>query len=103
MIDLLELPPHSFPVVGLCVGHVDKPAQVKPRLPMETFRHNERYHRQGIAEAITAYDATLLQYWKSIGHAEPKAWSKNTAEAYQQASLRPVKAVLQKQGIAPER
>jgi FMN reductase [NAD(P)H] len=103
MIDLLELPPHSFPVVGLCVGHVNQPARQKPRLPMEVFRHDERYHKEGIAEAIAAYDVALLQYWKDINHADPKAWSKNTAETYQQSSLRPVKAALQKQGITYER
>ncbi len=103
MIELLELPPHSFPLVGMCVGHVTQPARQKPRLPMEVFRHDERYHREGIAEAIAAYDATLLQYGKEIGQVDPKTWSKATADAYQHASMRPVKAALQKQGFTHER
>jgi FMN reductase [NAD(P)H] len=103
MIDLLELPPHSFPVVGLTIGHVDQPAFQKPRLPMEAFRHDERYHPEGIQEAITAYDATLLEYWKHIGRADGKAWSKNTAEAYQQQSRRQVKSAMAKQGLTQAR
>ena len=103
IIDLLELPPHSFPLVGMCVGHVDQPAKQKPRLPMEVFRHDERYHHEGIAEAIAAYDAIFLQYGKDAGQANAKTWSKGTVEAYQYADGRPVKSVLQKQGFTLER
>ena len=103
MIDLLELPPRSFPVVGLSIGHVDQPACQKPRLPMQVFRHDERYHTEGIPEAIAAYDAILLDHWKRIGRADGKAWSRNTAEAYQQLSRRQVKSVLEKQGLTHDK
>jgi len=103
IIDFLELPPNSFPLVGMCVGHVDQPAKQKPRLPMKVFRHDERYHREGMAEAIAAYDAVFLQYGKDAGQANAKTWSKGTVEAYQYADGRPVKSVLQKQGFTLER
>lgn len=99
VIDLLELPPHTFPVVGLSIGHVDKPAFQKPRLPMEAFRHDERYHTEGLREAVAAYDSTLLDYWKSIGRADGEAWSKNTTKSYKESITRPVKAATEKQGI----
>ncbi len=102
MIDLRERPPCSFPAVGLTVGHVARPAQQKPRLSMETFRHDERYHREGLEKAIAAYDAVLLDYWKRIGRSDGQAWSKNTAEYYQQMSSRPVKSAMARQGIDPE-
>jgi FMN reductase [NAD(P)H] len=103
MIDLLELPPHSFPVVGLSVGHIAKPAQQKPRLPMEAFRHDERYHREGLKEAIVAYDAALLDYWRHIDRSDGQAWSKNTAEYYEQMTSRPVKLAMTRQGLTPEK
>jgi FMN reductase [NAD(P)H] len=99
--ELLELPPHTFPVVGLVVGHVDKPAVQKPRLPMATFRHDERYHSEGIREAIAAYDETIMDYWKSIGRADGEKWSTNTAKSYRESISRPVKAAIEKQGITP--
>ena len=103
MIDLLELPPLSFPAVGLSIGHIAKPAQQKPRLSMESFRHDERYHREGLEEAIAAYDAVLLDYWKHIGRSDGQAWSKNTAEYYEQMASRPVKAAMTRQGLIPEK
>jgi FMN reductase [NAD(P)H] len=103
MIDLLELPPLSFPAVGLSVGHIAKPAQQKPRLSMEAFRHDERYHREGLEEAIAAYDTVLLDYWKHIGRSDGQAWSKNTAEYYEQMTSRPVKAAMARQGLIPEK
>lgn len=103
MIDLLGLPPRSFPVVGLSIGHVQKPAGQKPRLAMETFRHDERYRTEGLPAGIAAYDALLLQYWQQTGRADGKAWSANTAEAYQKASHRPVCAVIKGQGITHDK
>jgi FMN reductase [NAD(P)H] len=99
MIELLELPSRSFPVVGLSVGHIDKPAHQKPRLPMETFRHEERYHSEGLQEAIAGYDATLSDYWKKIGRTDGKPWSANTAEAYKGLASRQVKSAIEKQGF----
>jgi FMN reductase [NAD(P)H] len=102
MIDLLELPPHTFPVVGLSVGHVDRPAPQKPRLPIEAFCHEERYHPEVLRGAIQTYDATLLHYWASLGRADGKPWTTNTAEAYKNSSVRPVEAVMKKQGLVRE-
>lgn len=103
MIDLLELPHRSFPVVGLSIGHVNHPAHQKPRLPMEAFRHDERYHKEGLEKSIAAYDATLMEHWKNIGRADGKTWSKNTAQSYKQMSFREVKPAIEKQGLTHDR
>jgi FMN reductase [NAD(P)H] len=103
MIDLLELPPRSFPVVGISIGHIAKPAFQKPRLPMEAFRHNEHYHTEAIPDAIAAYDVTLMDYWKSIGRTDGKPWSINTAEAYKQMCFRDVKPAIAKQGLTHDK
>ena len=99
MIDLLELPPRSFPVVGLTIGHVDKPAHQKPRLPMAAFRHEERYRTEGLREAMSQYDATLMDYWKAIGRADGQPWSTNTAESYKHLAVRQVKPAIERQGF----
>jgi len=60
MIKLLDLPPLTFPLVGMALGHPTTTAPRKPRLPLSTFRHDERYQAEGIAEAIAGYDRELL-------------------------------------------
>lgn len=80
--DLLGLPPLAFAVNGLVIGHATDEAIVKPRLPIATFRHDERYDDHGLRVAITEFDATLLDYWRRIGRADGKAWSANTAGIY---------------------
>ncbi len=99
MIDLLELPPLSFPVVGITIGHISKQAFQKPRLPMESFRHDEHYHKEVLQDAIAAYDTTLMDYWKSIGRTDGKCWSENTAESYKGMCFRDVLPAMNKQGL----
>lgn len=83
MIELLDLPSLTFPMVGVAIGHVDKPASRKPRLPLASFRHEERYDNAAIAPAIAEYDRTLVAYWQSIGRADGLPWSAGVASRYQ--------------------
>ena len=82
MIELLGLPEYTFPVAGVAMGYVDQPATQKPRLPIESFRHEERYHGENLRAAIDAYDVSLPEYWKRIARAGGLTWSKNTGGAY---------------------
>ena len=99
MIDLLELPPYTFPIVGLCLGHIDKPAPQKPRLPMESFWHEETYQRERVKPAIEQYDATLSAYWQQIGRSDGAKWSANTAGFYKFVYFPEVKPVAARQGF----
>lgn len=65
----LDLPPQVYPVFGLCVGHpsVDRPAQVKPRLPQAAVLHHEKYSVTHEASAIEQYDARLGAFYRQEG------------------------------------
>lgn len=65
----LQLPPHVFPLFGLCVGHPDpaQPAAVKPRLPQATVLHHGHYSPAAEAQAVQDYDATFSQFQRSQG------------------------------------
>lgn len=102
MIELLGLPPMTFPLAGVCLGHVAKPAQTKPRLPIDTYRHDETYQKEGLLAGIQAYDRELAAYWQSIGRADGLPWSANTANAYQQVYFRKTAEVARKQGFSFE-
>lgn len=77
---LLDLPPRSVAVVGMCVGHPD-PAHLhgyKPRLSQAVVLHRERYDASQEAEAVAAYDVVADDYQKEEG-LPPRAWSETVA------------------------
>jgi hypothetical protein len=80
MIDLLGLPRNTFPVGGVVLGYVNKEASQKPRMPIESLRHEEKYHPETLRPAIDAYDRTLQEYWQKIGRADGLTWSANMAQ-----------------------
>ena len=82
LIDLLKLPPQTYPIAGVSIGHVETAATQKPRLPLPSFRHDEEYDAAKLEPAILAYDKTLSQYWRDIGRDDGLPWSVNTAGAY---------------------
>ncbi|MBI5437730.1 MAG: nitroreductase family protein [Nitrosomonadales bacterium] len=99
MIALLGLPPLTFPLVGLCIGHTGDDVPLKPRMDIRTFRHDERYDASGYAAAIDAYDAELMAYWKQIGRSDGVAWSSNLGNFYRQVYFPQVKPVAAMQGL----
>jgi FMN reductase [NAD(P)H] len=101
MIDLLGLPRNTFPVAGVVLGYVAEETPQKPRMPIESFRHEEKYHPEALKPAIDAYDRTLLEYWQKIGRADGLTWSANMAQHYGAFSRR-IKAIAQKQGFTIE-
>jgi nitroreductase len=62
--ELLGLPPQSFVVFGLCVGHADGKAEgeVKPRLPQSTVLHHNRYDATQEATQRAVYDAEMSRF-----------------------------------------
>lgn len=88
MIDLLGLPPLTFPLVGLCIGHIADDMPLKPRMDTQTFRHDERYDATGYAAAIDAYDAVIMDYWQKLGRNDGLSWSDNLGNSYKQVYFR---------------
>jgi FMN reductase [NAD(P)H] len=101
MIDLLELPANTFPVDGVVLGYVTEESSQKPRMAIESFRHEEKYHPQALRPAIDAYDLTLEKYWQKIGRADGLTWSANMAQHYSTFS-RLIKSVAHNQGFTIE-
>jgi len=99
MIDLLELPPLTFPMVGLCIGHIAVEAPQKPRMDIRTFRHDEHYDASRYAAAIDAYDETIMEYWQQLGRSDGITWSQNLGNSLKQVYFPEVKPVAAKQGL----
>jgi len=99
MIDLLDLPPLTFPLVGLVIGHADKDAPLKPRMDINTFRHEEHYDARAYAAAIDRYDETIMDYWKTLGRDDGITWSQNLGNNWKQVYYPKVKPVAAMQGL----
>ncbi|MDP2762496.1 MAG: NADPH-dependent oxidoreductase [Sideroxyarcus sp.] len=99
IIDLLGLPPLTFPLVGLCIGHIKDDVLPKPRMDIKTFRHDERYDASGYPAAIDAYDAAIMDYWKRVGNGSGITWSNNLGNFYKQVYFPQVKPVAAMQGL----
>jgi len=102
VVDLLRLPKLTYPVVGVAIGHVARPAPRKPRLPLAAFRHDEVYRSEGLPEAIEAYDGTLVDYWRTIGRTDGLSWSENTGGAYSRLYFPQARPVAERQGFTLE-
>lgn len=65
----LKLPPHAFPMFGMCVGVPDpaRPASVKPRLEPRVIVHHEHYSTEGEAQAVERYNQTMKAFQASQG------------------------------------
>ncbi|MDR7342438.1 FMN reductase [NAD(P)H] [Pantoea alhagi] len=102
-IELFELPPLTFPLVGLALGYVDRPADLKPRLPMSTFRHEEKYQTEGMAEKIGAFNQQLEQHWRDIQRDGGENWSQTVANYYKNIYFPDVLPALLKQGFGKDK
>lgn len=84
IIKLLHLPDYTYPTAGLAIGYPKDPSRKKPRLPFNTFKHEERYKTDKLREFIDQYDKEMEVYLKEIGRESEVNWSKNTSSMYQQ-------------------
>jgi FMN reductase [NAD(P)H] len=100
VIELLGLPKYTFPMVGLVVGYPADESHKKPRIPFESFRHNEIYDVKTVEESIDVYDNQMSEYLKDIGRAEQETnWSTFTSRVYQSVYYPKVKPTMDKQGF----
>lgn len=83
IINLLGLPEYTYPTAGLALGYPKDNSRKKPRLPLSTFKHEEKYKIDGLKESIDEYDKNMEVYLKEIGREVEGNWSKNTSNTYQ--------------------
>lgn len=99
MIELLNLPAMTFPVAGLAIGYPNSTSRKKPRLPLNTFRHDEKYHTEHLEKEIESYDKLMSDYLKEINRNQEVNWSTHTSSIYKQVYFPKVYPVMTKQGF----
>ncbi|WP_437887221.1 nitroreductase family protein [Phytobacter sp. V91] len=103
LIALLDLPEHTFPVAGVVIGHVDVPSHHKPRLPLDTFRHDETYKTAGLEEKITRYNQQMTEHWQATGRTDGDTWSASVSGYYQHIYFPDVLPAILKQGFGVDK
>jgi nitroreductase len=88
--DLLELPDHVFPVVGLGVGWPSQEGHISARLPLEATVHVDTFSDDDIKSLVTQYDnrryaihhPDTQRQEDRFGRAEKYTWSEDKARQY---------------------
>lgn len=64
LIELLELPPYTMPVLGLSFGYPDDDPELKPRMPLEYRVGENRYPMyDNYLEELEDYDQEMTTYY----------------------------------------
>ncbi len=76
----LGLPPSSFACFGMCVGYPDpeRPASVKPRLPMSAVLHREQYNPMAFDAATREYNTIMNRFYTEQKMNTPGEWDLHT-------------------------
>ena len=88
--ELLGLPDHVFPVVGLGVGWPSEAGHISARLPLEATVHVDTFSDDNIEELVTAYDdrryaihhPDAQRQEARFGRVEKYTWSEDKARQY---------------------
>lgn len=98
--DLLELPDQVYPVFGMCLGWPAADPDLKPRFPVSTILHQERYESGLLAKQVAEYDRTLHDYYATrSSNNRASNWSEQTAKAIQLKKREHLLGFLQKKGL----
>jgi len=107
--DELELPPHVFPVAGLCVGWPLHEARLSMRLPMSVTVMRDRYDDSNLFAEVDAYDRRRealeqtppdqQRFVDEFGVADNYGWSENRTRQYARAARADFGAYIRRQGF----
>ncbi|PMC39172.1 NADPH-dependent oxidoreductase [Bacillus sp. UMB0899] len=82
VIELLEIPKYVIPIAGLCVGYPSEDPGLNPRLPKESFRHDETYETNQI-QYIKSYNEIFKQHQlKKTNGKHDSNWSNRISKFY---------------------
>ncbi|MCV6609108.1 MAG: nitroreductase family protein [Campylobacterales bacterium] len=65
LIEILELPPKTYPAVGTTIGVPSKNAKnapLKPRVPMESFVFEETYNKKAVKDGVIQYEKDMKKF-----------------------------------------
>jgi nitroreductase/FMN reductase [NAD(P)H] len=107
--DELELPPHVFPVAGLCVGWPQNQGDISMRLPLSTTVMTDRYDDESLFDDVADYDirreqmdntpADQQRYVEDMGVSGNYGWSENRTRQYSRPARADFGSYIRRQGF----
>jgi FMN reductase [NAD(P)H] len=84
VIEALNLPPNTYPMVATTIGVIDQEAKplVKPRVLFESFVHFDKYHSEAVQDGIKAYNHTYREWWDEQGLTDMSNYSEERNQYY---------------------
>ncbi|HCW73083.1 MAG TPA: oxygen-insensitive NADPH nitroreductase [Clostridiaceae bacterium] len=87
--ELLELPEHTYPLFGMCLGYPLSENERKPRLPVEIILKTDTYQSGNEVELLREYDSVMEEYYlKRTTAARADNWTKQLSRMFSKP-LRP--------------
>ncbi|QEY23580.1 NADPH-dependent oxidoreductase [Neisseria animalis] len=108
VIELLGLPPRTFPVFGLALGYPEFQPRLKPRLPSAIVHMENRYvpvTETAQQQALAEYDAEMAEYYSKRGSGSREETFSRMAGKYthtQQAKRTQLGKLIRQQGFFTE-
>ncbi|MGR6982199.1 oxygen-insensitive NADPH nitroreductase [Testudinibacter sp. P27/CKL/0425] len=96
--ELLGLPQHVVPLVGLCLGYPDQDPPLKPRLPTTVLASENRYQALE-PHLLQDYDRLVADYYWQRNQLDMN-WTRNVIKSLDKPVRPQVLAYLQQQGFA---
>lgn len=95
LVALLQLPRHTFPLFGLCMGTAATEMALQPRLPQRAVLFENRYEAD-VAEDLQAYEQTMTAFGEAR---EVLPWREKFARFYAQRYAPENEALRERQGL----
>jgi len=102
VVDALELPELTFPILGLLVGHSDQEPGQKPCLPLSILTAENTYPRvESYTEALADYDREVTEYYDLRSGSRLESFTHLVANGIGVggAHVSPIMQVLNEQGL----
>ncbi|MFD1039341.1 oxygen-insensitive NADPH nitroreductase [Virgibacillus byunsanensis] len=97
---LLNLPPYTMPIMGMCLGYPDDIPWQKPRLPRQLAIHSEEYDYDSLKDGLVTYEDYSAQYYiKRTKGVKTTGWTKQISNYISQPRRKDLVEYLRKQGF----
>lgn len=97
---ILNLPPYTVPIVGMCLGYPDDEPWQKPRLPQDAVVHYSNYRKENMINSLEEYEEISSDYYKRRTNGQRvEGWTKQMAEYLSKPRRPDLKKFIVKQGI----
>lgn len=98
--ECLQIPQQVYPAFAMCLGWPADKNEHKPRFPLHSILHEDRYHEEDNARHVDDYDRNMSRYYAARqGQLKRTDWSKQTAMAVQGKKREHMMGFLQQRGF----